>query len=220
MVVKGVDPSPPGGRKSFKSWEERASPCFVLELTSPGTAEEDTDDKLDLYQRLGVHEYFLFDSTANILERPLIGYRLMGGVYEPLKPAADGSLPSNELGMRFVPKSTDLILIDMRTGRRLEDLPQTAAELENVRSELEFSSREIDRVRRAEDEARQELARQHEEVLRVVQQTEAEKLRAEGEKFRADAETLRANAAETEIQRLKALLAAIQKPTQQEGPRP
>src|SRR5438552_9864240 len=46
MVVKGVDPSPRLGRKSFKSWEERAHPCLILELTSPGTAAEDTEDKL------------------------------------------------------------------------------------------------------------------------------------------------------------------------------
>jgi Uma2 family endonuclease len=201
MVVKGVDPSPPRGRRSFKSWEERAQPCFILELTSPRTAMEDTENKLELYQRLSVREYFLFDPMADLLDRPLIGYRLIHGAYEPLIPAADGSLPSNELGLRFVPDGADLNLVDMRTGRRLETLPETAAELESVRGELEFASREIDRIRRAEENARQEVARQREEALRAAHQAEAEKLRADSEKLRADA-------AEAEVARLKAAIAA------------
>lgn len=210
MVVKGVDPSPRFGRRSFKSWEERGQPCFILELTSEGTASEDTDDKLELYQRLGVREYFLFDSTATLLDRPLIGYRLMRGVYEPLIPAADGSLPSNDLGLRFVPHGPDLAIVDMRTGRRLETLPETTAQLEDVRCELEFASREIDRVRRAEEDARQEVARQRDEVISAAQRAETEKQRADTEKARADAEKARADAAQAEIERLKALLVAGQ----------
>ena len=97
MVVKGVDPSPKEGRRSFKSWEEKANPCFILELTSEGTAEEDTLHKRQLYERLGVREYFLFDPLNEYLERPLVGYRLIHGRYEPLIPAADGSVPSRPI---------------------------------------------------------------------------------------------------------------------------
>jgi Uma2 family endonuclease len=199
MVVKGVDPSPRLGRQSFKSWDERANPCFILELTSPGTAAEDKDDKLELYQRLGVREYFLFDSTSRLLDRPLVGYRLMQGIYEPLVPAADGSLPSHELGLRFVPKGPDLALIDMRSGRRLEDLAATAAQLRHVQEELDLAGREVERVRRSEEDARQELARQREEVVQAIQ---------------------RAEAAEAEIQRLKAVLAVVQQPNNLQGPSP
>jgi len=59
MVVKGVDGT--YQRRSFKTWEERAVPSFILEITSDETAEEDLGPKRELYERLGVREYFLFD---------------------------------------------------------------------------------------------------------------------------------------------------------------
>jgi Uma2 family endonuclease len=221
MVVKGVDPSPRSGRRSFKSWEERANPCFILELTSPSTATEDMEDKLELYQRLGVREYFLFDTTADLLDRPLVGYRLIGGAYEPLIAAGDGSMPSNELGLRLVPNGPELTLIDMRTGRRLENLPELAAQLRHVNDEVEVLSREIDRVRRADEEARLEVARQRDEAVRAADRADAEKARADAEKARADAEKARADAAEAEIARLKAVLTMASPPTPAaEGPTP
>ena len=159
MVVKGGDPAPPEGRRSFKSWEEKANPCFILELTSEKTADEDTHGKFELYERLGVREYFLFDPLRDFLERPLVGYRLIGGRYEPLVPAADGSLPSNELGLRLVPEGPVLRLIDMRTGQRLVDLSETLGQRDALRRELELAHQEIDEQRRAEEQARQEAER-------------------------------------------------------------
>src|SRR4051812_31005430 len=35
MVIKGVEPGPE--RRSFKTWEERAVPCVVFEITSEET---------------------------------------------------------------------------------------------------------------------------------------------------------------------------------------
>src|SRR5437764_15426269 len=47
MVVKGVDPSPPRGRLNFKSWEEQATPCVILQLTPHVTAHDDRDERAD-----------------------------------------------------------------------------------------------------------------------------------------------------------------------------
>src|SRR5205085_5309466 len=107
-VVKGVAPSPPGGRRSFMSWEEKATPCFILELTSEESFEEDTREKVRLYERLGAREYFLFDPLNECLKPPLMGFRLVGGRYVPVDPADDGSLTSDELGLRFVPEGPTL----------------------------------------------------------------------------------------------------------------
>jgi Uma2 family endonuclease len=64
MVVKGVPSAPE--RRSFKVWVEHAVPCFILEVTSKETADEDQEGKRQLYQRLGVRDYFLFDPPGRL----------------------------------------------------------------------------------------------------------------------------------------------------------
>src|SRR5262245_42969532 len=92
MVVKGVDART--HRRSFKTWEEKAVPCATFEITSQETADEDLEAKRELYQRLGVREYFLFDPLREYLPEPLMGFRLIGEKYERLPPAEDGGLLS------------------------------------------------------------------------------------------------------------------------------
>jgi Uma2 family endonuclease len=75
MVVKGVDPMVP--RRSFKTWVEGTVPAVVIELTSAETAREDQEIKRQLYQELGVREYFLFDPLNEYLPRQLMGYRMV-----------------------------------------------------------------------------------------------------------------------------------------------
>ena len=76
-------------RSSYKLWEERKAPDFILEVSSPSSREKDRTTKADLYASLGVREYFLFDpgdqEDAEDLEEPEDGpdgevlcYRLVG----------------------------------------------------------------------------------------------------------------------------------------------
>jgi Uma2 family endonuclease len=133
MVVKGVDSH---FRKIFKTWEEKAHPCVVLEITSEKMIDEDRGPKRDLYARLGVAEYFLFDPTAEALDPTLQGYRLKGKGYVGLKPARDGSLTSKELGLRLRAEGHVLRLTDAKTGRLLLT-PEEEAEQERQRAEQE-----------------------------------------------------------------------------------
>jgi Uma2 family endonuclease len=158
MVVKGVDAT--YERRSFKTWEERAMPSVIIEITSKETADEDEGPKRELYERLGVREYFLFDPLHEYLERPLIGYRLIGDEYEPLPPAEDGGLLSAELGLRLVPEEESLALIRFRTGERLPLLPEAYQMLEEVRQyarEAEERARRIERELEEERRQRQQL---------------------------------------------------------------
>src|SRR5207249_41809 len=75
--------------------------------------------KPELYARIGVPEYFIFDPEGRYLDAPLLGYRIKGGVYVPLKPAKDGSLVSKELGLRLVPEGAMLRLVDLTTGKKV-----------------------------------------------------------------------------------------------------
>jgi Uma2 family endonuclease len=116
MVVRGVGKH---NRLSFRSWEEKARPGVLFEIASERTWQEDTDDKVLLYARLGVREYFVFDPEGKYLRSTLRGYRLKGRRYARLAPDTDGALASQELGLRLVPEGSMVRLRDLRTGRRV-----------------------------------------------------------------------------------------------------
>jgi Uma2 family endonuclease len=185
MVIKGVDPGPE--RDSFKTWEERAVPCVVIEVTSQQTADEDQGPKCELYERLGVREYFLFDPLHDYLERPLMGYRLIGEEYEPLPPADDGGLLSAELGVRLVPEGTQLALFRFQTGERLLAPPEAYQLLEET----------LQRVKQAEERASQAEHRVSQAEERASQ---AEQLVSQAEQ-RANQAEQQVSQAEQELQR-------------------
>jgi Uma2 family endonuclease len=73
MVIFDVEP---GGRDNYKIWEEGQVPKVIFEMTSPSTQLEDKVIKKDLYERLEVQEYWLFDPKGEWIPEKLRGYRL------------------------------------------------------------------------------------------------------------------------------------------------
>lgn len=136
MVVKGV---PKKERRVYKLWEEDyTAPDFVLEITASATYKADLGPKKGLYALLGIHEYFLFDRTAEFLWPQLQGYRLSDREYKPV----GGEWPCSEvLDVEFRVEEGRLRLYDAQTGERLltraERLAQAEAELERLRAEME-----------------------------------------------------------------------------------
>jgi Uma2 family endonuclease len=184
MVVLGTDP---GDRRSFFSWrEKKPTPNTVFEIASENTWRENMDAKRELYERLQVPEYFIFDPLVEFLNPPLRGFRLRGKTYRPVKPAADGSLVSKELGLRLVPAERMLRLIDAQTGEKV----LTPYEL----------------VEQAKQSAEQERQRAEQQAQRAVQ---AEQL--------AERERQERQALETELARLRALLAKPPDPSTSDG---
>jgi Uma2 family endonuclease len=155
MIVPGV-----GGhfRRSFFSWQESATPAVVFEMASEGTWKDDLNDKYDLYERLGVREYFLFDPEALHLIPQLQGYRLHGTAYRRMR---QGAIES-ELGFKLDAEGMMLRLSDVRTGTPI----LTRAE----------------QVRREKARVDQAQAATYAETSRA----DAEKSRADAEKSRAD----------------------------------
>ncbi len=152
FVVKGI---PRGNRGSYKLWKEGAVPVFVIEVTSSSTRGEDVGDEKELYQRLGVEEYFLHDPLGDYLEPRLQGYRLLLGRYLPIAPEEDGSLVSKTLGLILrsegsgLPEGSRLRLIDPSTGEVL----RTHLESEAGRSHAETRARVAEtRAQAVEDE--------------------------------------------------------------------
>ena len=83
-------------RGSYVVWEEGKPPDFVLEIVSPSSRRRDVEEKPDLYARMGVAEFFLYDPESKRAPVPS-GFELRAGGYEPLPEEA---LPEDAIGVR------------------------------------------------------------------------------------------------------------------------
>ena len=167
FVVFGVEDRM---RMSYKVWEEGKGPDFVLEVASPGTWREDVGRKRDVYARLGVREYWLYDPMGEHLEPALQGNRLMDGEYErqPLLESRDGrlGLRSGTLGLELWAEGRKMRFRDPKTGQDLLGHHE-----EHDRAEREAAARRSAEVR-AEREAaarRQEVAARRAAEARVAE---------------------------------------------------
>lgn len=72
------------------------APDLVVEMLSPSTAKYDRKDKMRVYSRTGVKEYWLVNPKTRLVQ----GYRLVKGGFNPFPPA-EGVLSSALLGEAF-----------------------------------------------------------------------------------------------------------------------
>lgn len=135
MVILGVEP---GGRDSYKIWEEGEVPRIVFEMTSKGTQQEDQIFKRRLYAQIGVEEYWLFDPKGEWLESPLMGYRLVSDDYVPITDNC-----SQTLGLRLDVEGKLIEFTSLATGERLlapaelsHELVQEQHRAERLREQL------------------------------------------------------------------------------------
>jgi Uma2 family endonuclease len=189
MVILGVGNHE---RRSFKTWVEGAVPSVIFEFASDETFDEDLHAKKDLYARLGVAEYFLFDPLGDCLDPRLQGFRLEGGTYVQLVPDADGGLISQVLGLRLIPMGILLRAIDLRTNRPLLTFAEKTAELARL---VEQAERERQRA---------ELARRRADLEQ--ERADLERQWAGQDRQRAEQDRQRADALDAEIERLRTLL--------------
>ena len=87
FVVFGVEKRT---RRSYMVWREGKAPDFVMEIASAGSYERDIGHKRDVYAAIGVTEYWRFDPLRECFDPPLVGERLLSGVYSPIAVAEDG----------------------------------------------------------------------------------------------------------------------------------
>ncbi|HEX3127719.1 MAG TPA: Uma2 family endonuclease [Thermoanaerobaculia bacterium] len=172
-------------RPLYKLWEEGKPPDFVIEVTSNSTRREDMTTKKNLYQRLGVAEYVLFDPTGDYLHPRLQGYRLEQGHYLRLAQEPDGSLLSRITNLRLQPEKLNLRLIDSRTGEKLLWTAEKDAAIEAAerKAEQEAAARQVaeHRAEEAERKAKEEAAarsRLEEELANLRAEHENKKLEA------------------------------------------
>lgn len=114
LVAKGVVAD--RTRHNYLLWEEQVPPCLVIEVTSRKTYREDRVKKKNVYERIGVEEYVLFDPSGEYLRPRLQEYRLQDGCYQAVRLEEDGSLLSQSTGLRLRPEGKRLRLVDAVTG--------------------------------------------------------------------------------------------------------
>jgi Uma2 family endonuclease len=149
MVIFNVKP---GGRDSYKIWEEGEVPRVVFEVTSPSTRQQDEKHKKSLYQQLGVQEYWQFDPRNEWITGQLKGYRLPAvGPYEPIEDSC-----SLALNLRLVVEGKILVFYRLDSGERLlppGELTEALQEAELVANQAEQARAIADqRADRAEQE--------------------------------------------------------------------
>jgi Uma2 family endonuclease len=169
FVVKGVPKLLSGNRRRRKYllWEEGQVPCFVLETTSESTQGQDMGTKKDVYERLGVDEYFQFDPLGDYLNPRLQGFRLVAGRYRPIRLLPDGSLVSEATGVVFRPDGSQLRLTDAVTGApllRKEEETEARRQAEEARRQAEAKAASETKARLAAEERVQAL---EEELARL-----------------------------------------------------
>ena len=155
FVVFGVEDRT---RMHYLVWEEGKVPDFVLEVASKSTWREDLGPKRDLYARLGVKEYWMYDPTGEYFSPVLQGLRLAGGAYVRKLPVAspDGALTlrSDTLGLELRAQGGEMRFRDPATGETL----LSHAEAEAARREEADARREEANARREEANARRKEA--------------------------------------------------------------
>lgn len=152
----------PRKRRVLKLWEEPPA-VFVLETTSVSTKREDLRFKYELYQQLGIQEYFLYDPTGEYLRPKLQGYRLDAEQkYQRLEFDGAGRLASQSLGLTLELEDDKLVLRDAVTHERLltgEEDARRHAELASVQVAQESRRAAEAEARIAELEAELRRAR-------------------------------------------------------------
>ncbi len=131
-------------RRIYRTWIERLAPNFVIETTSKKTKKRDLEVKPEIYAIIGVQEYFLFDPTKDYLEPPLQGNRLVDGAYQSIPRQPDGSLTSEQLGLKLRFNDGELEFIQPDTNQRLCTAEE---ELENEATARLKAEQEADRLR-------------------------------------------------------------------------
>ncbi len=139
MVCFGV---PKKERWIYKLWEEKIAPSVVIELASHSTYKNDREGKRDLYEFLGVQEYFIYNPEYPKTLPSLLAYRLETGEYQKIS-IENGRVFSEILGLELVDTGNTLRLFNPQTEKFLPSL----AELAQATERAERAEAEIERLK-------------------------------------------------------------------------
>ena len=160
---------------TYRLWEMGKPPEFALEIASVSTATTDLVHKRELYARLGISEYWRFDSTGgDFYGEPLVGEYLIDGEYRRFETHTE---PDGRVWAHSPALNLDLWWDDGRLrfwdpieGRWLLSQEEAQAALDTERA-----ARQIAEVQVARERARAEQERARADTL----EAELRRLRAQ-----------------------------------------
>lgn len=126
-----------GDRLVYKFWEEGKPPDFALEVISPSSVVRNATEKRDLYARLRIGEYFLFQPDPRKRGQRLVGYRLWGTSYAEVPTDPDGAVHSTALGVSLRVEGANLRLRSLATGRDYAWIEENAGNIEAVQAKAD-----------------------------------------------------------------------------------
>jgi Uma2 family endonuclease len=140
-VIFGVRKKRDSRRSSFRCKREGTRPSLIIELVSSidsGTRNNDYKKKVEIYQRVGIPEYFIFDPPSEVTEERLwlTGYRLdAAGRYQEVDPDPQGRLFSVTTNLLFgvAEDGASPFVIDVAMGRTI----LTSSQLDKARQDAE-----------------------------------------------------------------------------------
>lgn len=188
-VIPNVrDPDKPRG--VFDVRKEGVCPSFVLEIVSPRYRKSDWDEKVVVYARAGVEEYFIIDSglresSGEDVWYEVVGYRLQRGRYVEIQPNDRGWVYSavNDVWVGPNEARDGFVVIDGQTGERI--LPDDErAEVAEIQAAIEATARMREAAARAEAEHRAQV----EAAARAEAERQVQEMKAELARLRAIAE--------------------------------
>ena len=185
-IVFGVDAAAIRKRLIYLPWEAGKPPDFAMEFASRSASDEDTDDKPDIYERIGIPEYWMHDATGGRYYGFLLkGLKLVDGKYQDIELTRepDGVLKgySEVLGLSIAWDDGFPRLYDRASGRYLESVMEIAEarraaetqrdafaaqrDMAEMQLESEVNARESAQARLTE--ANEEIRRLRERVRRM-----------------------------------------------------
>ena len=156
---------------------------------------QDAEFKRDLYARLGVREYWLFDPTGDWLDPRLQGNGLFDGRFERLTPAGieagERVFHSAVLGLEIYVDRGEIRFRDPATGRKLLTLEETdrawregrraQEEAQQAREEARLALEEAKRAREEVTRVREEARRERDALKLALEEARARIAELEGE---------------------------------------
>jgi Uma2 family endonuclease len=144
MVTLGIDKLPV--RTSYFVWLEEKAPDVVVEIASRSTRTLDHREKRQIYARIGVAEYVLYDPAPTGGRPPLVLLRLRGDGYQPVAPDGEGLVRSERLQMALRIEGGRLRLYDARTGAMLRSPVERTLAAERRADAAELRAEALDQA--------------------------------------------------------------------------
>lgn len=129
-------------RGKFFVDQEGVQPRLIIEVVSPHYRREDREIKVVQYAKAGVPEYLIIDQRRHrgqLLEE-VLGYRLVGGIYQPISPDEEGRVLAATVGLWFSLRDGELIIEDRTTRKKLPN----SLELEAQTRELAIKNQALE----------------------------------------------------------------------------